>query len=53
MGMKLAAVRVIADAAREEEILPEPLEKALHLSVAQAVEQVARQEMEALADHVA
>jgi malate dehydrogenase (oxaloacetate-decarboxylating) len=51
LPMKLAAVKVIADAAREEEILPEPLDKSLHQSVAQAVEQVAREEAESLPRH--
>lgn len=40
-AMKLAAVKVIADAAAEGEILPEPLNKALHHAVARAVREVA------------
>ena len=39
--MKLAAVKVIAAAARDDEILPEPLDKKLHEMVAIAVEDAA------------
>jgi malate dehydrogenase (oxaloacetate-decarboxylating) len=41
LAMKLAAVKVIADAAKDDEILPEPLDKSLHHAVACAVEQAA------------
>ena len=42
IAMKLAAVRVIADAAKDGEILPEPLDRSLHEAVAAAVEAAAR-----------
>jgi malate dehydrogenase (oxaloacetate-decarboxylating) len=42
VAMKLAAVKVIADAAKDDEILPEPLDRGLHAAVANAVEHAAR-----------
>ncbi len=42
VGMKLAAAKVIADAAMDGEILPDPLDRRLHESVATAVEAAAK-----------
>ena len=44
-AMKLAAVEVIANAATEGEILPEPLNKAVHHAVARAVREAAVSEL--------
>ena len=40
--MRLAAAKVIADAAQDGELLPEPLDKSLHAAVASAVAQCAQ-----------
>ena len=46
VGMKLAAATVIADAAMDDEILPEPLDRRLHESVAAAVEAAAKADLQ-------
>jgi malate dehydrogenase (oxaloacetate-decarboxylating) len=43
-GMKLAAARAIARLTRQSELVPDPLDRAVHRDVAQAVADAARQE---------